>query len=154
MGFSGNPTSSAAQRQIENDGFWPDLDLGEFQRIHRLPTDRLVDLQVTELHLAMGDVNADVAKKKAQWQAAGVSDVESADSTVLPERTYIAALYRQAVYYRAKAQLLPQFATATRRETAENTGREAPESAEFLLARSQQVVRALQGRGRLTAVLL
>lgn len=154
MGFSGNPTPSATPRQIENDGFWPALDLGEFQRIHRLRTDQLVDLQVTELNLATGAVNTDLARKKAQWQAAGVSDVESADSTVLPERTYIAQLYRQAVYYRAKAELLPQFATATRRETAENTGKEAPESAENLLARSQQAIRAIQGRGRISVALL
>jgi hypothetical protein len=154
MGFSGNPTSSAVPQQIENDGFWPDLDLGNFQRTHRLPADRLVDLQVTELTLAMGAVNTDLARKKTQWQSAGVSNVESADSTVLPERTYIAELYRQAVYYRAKAELLPQYATATRRETAENTGKEAPESSANLLARSQQAIRALQGRGRITAVLL
>ncbi|WP_122314923.1 head completion/stabilization protein [Pseudomonas cichorii] len=154
MGFSGTPTTSATPRKTENDGFWPDLDLGEFQRTHRLRADQLVDLQVTELNLAMGSVNTDLARKKAQWQAAGVSDVESADTTVLPERTYIAELYRQAVYYRAKAELLPQFATATRRETAENTGKEAPESSANLLARSQQAIRAIQGRGRITVALL
>ena len=154
MGFSGTPTPSATPRQIENDGFWPMLDLGEFQRIHRLRADQMVDLQVTELTLAMGAVNADLARKKAQWQISGVSHVESADSTVLPERTYMADLYRQAVYYRAKAELLPQFATATRRETAENTAKEAPESAANLMTRSQQAIRAIQGRSRVTAVLL
>ena len=62
-----------------------------------------------------------------------------------------AKLYKRAVYNRAKAQALPQFATVTRRESAENTGKEAPERAETFLAFSQQAVRALQGRGPNTA---
>lgn len=153
MGFSGNPAPVAAPQVIENDGFWPDLDLAEFQRIHRLPTNDLVDLQIIELKLARGSVNTDLAALKARWQGRGVSSVESADSTILPERTYQADLYKQAVYYRAKAKLLPQFATATRRETAENTGKEAPESSAKLQEFSAQAVRALQGRGRITVSL-
>lgn len=58
------------------------------------------------------------------------------------------------MYCRAKGNSLPQFATITRRESAENTGKEAPERAETFLAFSQQAVRALQGRGRITAALL
>ncbi|BAP43922.1 prophage PSPPH06 head completion/stabilization protein [Pseudomonas sp. StFLB209] len=154
MGFSGTAAAIAPPQQIENDGFWPNLDLSEFQRIHRLPGNLAVDLQVTELKLARGAVNTDLAKLKARWQASGVSNVESADTTILPERTYQVDLYKQAVYYRAKAKLLPQFATTTRRETAENTGKEAPESTETLLKFSQEVIRALQGRSRITAALL
>jgi hypothetical protein len=50
--------------------------------------------------------------------------------------------------------LLTQFATVTRRESAENTGKELPERGETFLEFSQQAVRSLQGRGRITAVLL
>lgn len=153
MSFSGNPTTFV-ERQIENDGFWPDLSLTEFQKAYRLPGEYLVETLVVGLISAMTEVNADLAKCKGKWQAAGVSCLKSADPMVLPERTFQAETYKRAVYCRAKAELLPQFATITRRESAENTGKEAPERAETFLAFSQAAVRSLQGRGRMTAILL
>ena len=153
MSFSGNPTTFV-ERAIENDGFWPNLSVAEFQKGYRLPAEYLVDLLVTDLTTAMIEVNHDLAKRKSQWQNVGVTTVESADTTVLPERTFHVATYKRAVYCRAKASLLTQFATVTRRESAENTGKELPERGEAFLEFSQQAVRSLQGRGRITAVLL
>lgn len=153
MSFSGNPTK-IVERQIENDGFWPSFSLAQFQEAYRLPGEYLVETLVDGLTTAMIEVNQDLARLKARWQAVGVSSVESADPMVLPERTFHVATYKRAVYCRAKANLLPQFATITRRESAENTGKEAPERAETFLAFSQASVRSLQGRGRITAVLL
>lgn len=152
-GFGGNPTRVVDQT-IENDGFWPNLSLADFQEKHRLPGEYLSHMLVDELTMAMHEVNRDLAKLKARWQDVGVSNVESADSTVLPKRTYKASLYKRAVYTRAKASLLTQFATVTRRELAENAGKEAPERTEKFLEFSQQAVRALQGRSRITAALV
>lgn len=153
MSFSGKPTTFVEQA-IENDGFWPNLSLAEFQKGYRLPAEYLVDMLATDLTTAMAEVNGDLAKRKAEWQNAGVTTVESADPMVLPERTFHAATYKRAVYCRAKASLLTQFATVTRRESAENTGKELPERGETFLEFSQQAVRSLQGRGRITAALL
>ncbi|WP_448645595.1 head completion/stabilization protein [Pseudomonas mohnii] len=153
MSFSGKPTTFVEQA-IENDGFWPNLSVAEFQKGYRLPAEYLVDMLVTDLAMAMTEVNRDLAELKARWQGVGVSNVESADTTVLPERTFQAATYKRAVYCRAKASLLSQFATVTRRESAENTGKELPERGETFLEFSQQAVRSLQGRGRITAALL
>ncbi len=153
MSFSGKPTTFVEQA-IENDGFWPNLSVSEFQKGYRLPAEYLLELLAAELTTAMHEVNLDLAKCKARWQGAGVSSVESADTTVLPERTFQVAQYKRAVYTRAKATLLTQFATVSRRESAENVGKELPERSETFLAFSQQAVRSLQGRGRITAKLL
>lgn len=153
MSFSGKPTTFVEQA-IENDGFWPDLSVAEFQKGYRLPAEYLVEMLVTDLTTAMVEINHDLAKRKSQWQNVGVTTVESADTTVLPERTFHVATYKRAVYCRAKASLLTQFATVTRRESAENTGKDLPERGETFLEFSQQAVRSLQGRGRITAVLL
>ncbi|MHC8330200.1 head completion/stabilization protein [Pseudomonas sp. LB1P83] len=153
MSFSGKPTTFVEQA-IENDGFWPDLSVTEFQKGYRLPAEYLVDMLVTDLSTAMTEVNRDLARRKSQWQNVGVTTVESADTTVLPERTFHVATYKRAVYCRAKASLLTQFATVTRRESAENTAKELPERGETFLEFSQQAVRSLQGRGRITAALL
>ena len=151
--FSGKPTTFV-ERAIENDGFWPDPSVAEFQKGYRLPAEYLVDMLVTDLSTAMIEVNRDLAKRKGQWLNVGITSVESADPRVLPERTFHAATYKRAVYCRAKASLLTQFATVTRRESAENTGKELPERGETFLEFSQQAVRSLQGRGRITAALL
>lgn len=153
MSFSGRPTTLIAQ-PIANDGFWPDLDVAEFQRGYRLPAEYLVELLVDGISLAMGEVNHDLARRKAQWQAVGITHVASADPMVLPERAFMAASYKRAVYCRAKAYLLSQFATFIRRESAENLAKEAPETAERFLAFSQQGVRLIQGRSRVTAELV
>jgi hypothetical protein len=153
MSFSGNPTKFVEQ-QIGNDGFWPDLSVTEFQKAYRLPGEYLGELLAADLTTAMIEVNNDLTICKSRWQSAGVSSLESADPMVLPERTFQAATYKRAVYCRAKASLLTQFATVTRRESAENTGKELPERSETFLALSQAAVRSLQGRGRITAALL
>ncbi|RMV46329.1 Prophage PssSM-01, putative head completion/stabilization protein [Pseudomonas syringae pv. papulans] len=153
MSFSGKPTTFVEQA-IENDGFWPDLSVAEFQKGYRLPAEYLVEMLAADLNMAMVEVNTDLAKLKARWQGVGVSNVESADTTILPERTFQAATYKRAVYSRAKASLLTQFATVNRRESAENVGKELPERSETFLAFSQAAVRSLQGRGRITAALL
>ncbi|CAI8762802.1 Head completion/stabilization protein [Pseudomonas sp. IT-P44] len=153
MSFSGKPTTFVEQA-IENDGFWPDLSVAELQKGYRLPAEYLVDMLAAELITAMTEVNRDLARRKSQWQNVGVTTVESADTTVLPERTFHVATYKRAVYCRAKASLLTQFATVTRRESAENTGKDLPERGETFLEFSQQAVRSLQGRGRITAALL
>ena len=153
MSFSGKPTT-LVELAIENDGFWPNLDVAEFQKGYRLPAEYLMELLTEELTTAMTEVNRDLATCKARWQNQGVTRLESADPRVLPERTFQAATYKRAVYCRAKASLLPQFVTIIRRDSAENLGKELPDRPETFLAFSQQAVRSLQGRGRITAALL
>ena len=74
MSFSGKPTTFVEQA-IENDGFWPDLSLVEFQKGYRLPAEYLVDMLATDLTTAMIEVNHDLAKRKGQWQNAGITAV-------------------------------------------------------------------------------
>ena len=153
MSFSGKPTTLVEQT-IENDGFWPALSVAEFQKAYRLPAEYLVELLADGITTAMGAENADLARRKAAWLRAGIEAVATADSQALPERAHYVATYKRAVYCRAKAHLLPQFATVNRRPEAANLAKEIPETRELFLAFSQQAVRAIQGRGRITAVLL
>ncbi|WP_268799058.1 head completion/stabilization protein [Pseudomonas huanghezhanensis] len=153
MSFSGKPTALINQ-PIANDGFWPDLDVAEFQKGYRLPAEYLVDLLVDGISQAMGEVNVDLARRKTAWQSVGIDNVAAADPMILPERTFMALSYKRAVYCRAKAYLLSQFATVIRRDSAENLAKEAPQTHEQFLSFSQQAVRLIQGRSRVTAELI
>lgn len=142
---------------IENNGFWPNLSLAEYQKAYRLPGEYLSETLVTQLFMAMGEVNADLARVEAALKEAGVLNLEAmADPMTVQGWGYSfkLGLYKRAVYCRAKATALNDFATIGRREVAENTGKEAPERTETFLAYSQQAIRTLQGRGRMTAALL
>lgn len=154
--FSGNPTTFVEQT-IENDGFWPNLSVSEFQKGYRLPAEFLGDLLTDAITIAMFEVNEDLSSVKAVLQNSGVSSLAAVAGTATPTAwsyAHKAMLYKRAVYCRAKASALPQFASVTRRESAENTAKEAPELKETFLAFSQSAVRVLQGRGRITAELL
>lgn len=151
MSFSGKP-ATVVEQIIENNGFWPDLSLAEYQKAYRLPGEYLSEVLVTQLELAMAEVNQDLQKLANSWQGLGITEVASADSR-LEERAFKVKLYKRAVYCRAKATALTDFATVTRRDVAENTGKEAPERADQYLAFSQQAIRALQGRSRITVSL-
>ena len=156
MSFSGKP-STVVDQTIENNGFWPDLSLAEYQKAYRLPGEYLSDVLVTQLVLAMGEVNDDLGRVMSELQSAGLTSLEAAVDVSTPAGWaygYKLELYKRAVFCRAKATALTDFATVTRREVAENTGKEAPERAETYLAFSQSAVRALQGRSRITAKLL
>lgn len=153
MSFSGKSTTVVDQT-IENNGFWPDISLAEYQKAYRLPDDYLGDVLVTQLELAIGEVNNDLQRLQKAWQQLGITEVATADPLLLEERAFKVKLYKRAVFCRAKATALTDFATVTRREVAENTGKEAPERADTFLAFSQQAVRALQGRSRITAALV
>ncbi len=153
MSFSGR-TPTVLEQTIENNGFWPDISLAEYQKAYRLPGEYLGDVLVTQLELAIGEVNNDLQRLQKAWQQLGITEVATADPLLLEERAFKVKLYKRAVFCRAKATALTDFATVTRREVAENTGKEAPERADTFLAFSQQAVRALQGRSRITAALV
>ncbi|WP_419737416.1 head completion/stabilization protein [Pseudomonas sp. COR18] len=152
MSFSGR-TSTVVDQTIENNGFWPDLSLAEYQKAYRLPGEYLGETLVTQLTIAMAEVNEDLRVLQGRWQGLGMQSVATADPLLLPERKFKVELYKRAVYCRAKSTALTDFATVSRREVAENTGKEAPERAETFLAFSQSAIRALQGRGRITVAL-
>lgn len=141
MSFSGSIPGKIEGIIANSDSYFPDLDIGIFQKVYRLPAEYSSELLEAELITAMLEVNQDLASARTTWQAAG----ESALTKIKQ------ALYFKAVYNRAKAILLQQFATVASRPAANNTGKEAPERYRAFLKLSENAIRQLQGRGRIGA---
>ncbi|TNI45088.1 head completion/stabilization protein [Aeromonas veronii] len=138
---------------IRNDGFWPDVAVADFERRRALPAD--LDPQTTGAALlaAISEINLQLAMRQAALMAEGYASAaevpgpsleggSNAGSNALIEQ------YLAAVFARAKAALLPEFASVTERPAANNLAERAPEQRAQLLAESQQQVRSIKGKHR------
>ncbi|WP_421316518.1 head completion/stabilization protein [Aeromonas veronii] len=138
---------------IRNDGFWPDVAVADFERRRALPAD--LDPQTTGAALlaAISEINLQLAMRQAALMAEGYASAaevpgpslqsgSNAGSNALIEQ------YLAAVFARAKAAILPEFASVTERLAANNLAERAPEQRTQLLAESQQLVRSIKGKHR------
>lgn len=142
MSFNGRDTSFN-ETMLVNDGFFADVALADFQNLHRIPS-KIADAAIWhQLLLAMDSINASLATEIAAWIAAGHATLVEVDQA---NKTKLATVYKSAIYYRAKAKLLVDFQTLSRRDKAENIAQEGSETYENLLAESRRAVRRLKGQ--------
>ncbi|WP_020410999.1 head completion/stabilization protein [Hahella ganghwensis] len=154
MSFTGK-THSFLNVTLSNDGFFPDLSLGDFQRVYRIPAEYHADMVKEHLRLAMVAINVSLAERKDEWISGGFESLAAVSDQELDGQKLLVMHYQQAVYCRAKASLLQAFATMNRRESAENLAKEAPETEQKYLSLSVRAVRRLLGQATgITAVLL
>ena len=142
MSFTGRDTTFLGQ-SVANDGFFPDLVLGEFQQLHRIPghyADAAIEHQVD---FARGEINSQLVARKTLWVSAGHQSLLAVDETDGGSRNRD---YLAAVYYRAKANLLADFQTMSRRDSAEDLAKESDAMYQRLMANSQKALRRLLGK--------
>ncbi|MGH1374407.1 MAG: head completion/stabilization protein [Cellvibrionaceae bacterium] len=141
MSFSGRPQEFHDQ-SVDNNGFFPALSLGEFQKLHRVPSNIAAETVEHQLTVAVGAVNLGLANEQTQWIDAGHANLVAVDSADNGART---SFYKAAVYYRAKAFLLADFQTFSRRDIAENIAKEHDDTKSLLLAESRRALKRLRG---------
>ena len=122
--ISGKPLTVTPAVITNGVRFWPDLDLAEFQTSRTLPADLPPDTAGVALLAAIAEVNTTLA------------DVPGAK---LRDENQLTAQYKKAVYARAKADLLGEFATIGRRES--HPGQESLDTRANLLAEAANVMR-------------
>ncbi len=141
MSFTGRE-QSVLEREIDNGSFFPKLSVGHFQEAYRVPADRAEEIVVQQLMFAAFEINTALKEKRASWLKAGHATLLAAESE---EDMPLTMLYLQAVYFQAKANLLSDFETFTRRSIAENTARDGEETEDDLRASSNRALRYLLG---------
>jgi hypothetical protein len=139
MSLTGKPalTTSAA---LANDGFWPDMSIGDLLIQYRIPSEYADETIKLGLTMAMVRVNEKLAKVKAALISLGHATLQAyCDANVkqIAGEDVLILQYRHAVFCRAKAFLLRQFPTVNRRPVAENEAKEAPETEQYWLDQSQ-----------------
>jgi hypothetical protein len=145
MSLTGKPALTTAAA-ITNDGFWPDLALGDLLTKYRIPAEYADDVIKTGLMMAILRVNDQLEAVKAAIVAIGFTNlVEYASVHHTREVGGINALqlqYEHAVFARAKAGLLKQFNTLNRKPEAENAAKESNDTEQYWLDESQGCIKA------------
>lgn len=154
--FSGNDNNAGYQKtKIDNDGFWPDIEVGDFERQRSTPavTD---DTRIAHaLVNAMAEVNRQLRTLKRHHKMAGSETAGDVDAPpTLNGKNRLVIQYEGAVFARAKADLLPDFATVQQRDAGENLAERSEETRRELLAESERIIRNMSDMGRATVTLL
>lgn len=103
--FSGKPIDYQ-DATLKNVGFWPDLNLKEFQVQRTIPPDVDAGTVAQALITAAGEVNSDLASVEAKHHANGYSHAAEVPGVSIDAENLLCAQYKKAVYARAKADLL------------------------------------------------
>jgi hypothetical protein len=142
MSLTGKPALTTAAA-VTNDGFWPDLALADLLNNYRIPSEYADGVITTGLTMALMQVNLKLAKVKDQLvldSYATLSAYTTAHPEALGNKQVLAELYKHAVYSRAKAGLLMQFAAINRRPEADNQAKEGQNMETHWLDESQAAI--------------
>jgi len=134
---------------ITNDGFWPDIDAGSFERRRGTPAAQDDERIAYAVANAMASVNLELELLKTSYVSEGIQ--AAADAEVFPkigEKNRLVIQYEAAVFARAKADLLPDFATVSQRKEGDHLAERSQEIKNELLAESERTIRHMLGKQR------
>ncbi len=157
MSFTGYSNDIDPDKTVENAPFWPDLNLSQFQAVCRLPAEYRKELLEERLKLTMVWANGQLSAWRIEQQTAGAETLDQVpvDADDFPASTHpLVLLYLRAVSYRAKALLLPDYATMMRKSDAINDAKEAPETADQFYTFALNAINDLQDKPKIHAELL
>lgn len=145
--FNGKPDTDYQDTQITNDGFWPDINAGAFEKRRGVPADMDPDTIAVSVAAAIAQVNSELVDVKTRHEAEGITRAaDVAGHPCIGDKNVLVILYEKAVFARAKADLLPEFATTQMRDVGENVAQREPETRDSLFAESLQHIRTITGK--------
>ena len=142
--FNGN-TTNYQQATITNDGFWPNIAVGDFERARSIPADMQPDTVAGVVLSAVAQINIELAITKAKLMADGFFAAAEVPGPSVNNKNQLEVLYQQAVFARAKADLVVEFGSVTQRSAGNNQATQSDDTRAALLAESQQHIRAIKG---------
>lgn len=140
---------------ITNDGFWPDINAGDFERRRGTPPAQDAERIAFALANAISACNLELVSLKEKYQAQGI--VKAADIQAFPVvngKNNVVIQYEAAVFARAKADLLPDFSTVHQKKEGDHLAERSLEIKNELLAECARVIRAMNGKTRATVGLI
>lgn len=143
--FSGNPIDYQ-DVPVTNDGFWPDLNVKDFQKSRNIPADIETSTISDALVSAMAQVNNSLKSQRVSFIDKGYSQAADVPGPEFKGTNHVIAQYRKAVFARAKADLMPEWKSVVRvKDDAQAANEDTQDS---LLAEANFALRSLKGLSR------
>jgi Phage head completion protein (GPL) len=142
MSFTGKP-QTFLETELENDGFFPDISLGELQEVYRVPAEYKQELVEHHTRQAMDDCNEQLLVKKTEWIEEGFESLEDVSDAELGGKPVKIEQYKRAVFNRAMGLMILSFATLNRRAEAENLAKESDDTFQHYMAESRRSIRRI-----------
>lgn len=139
-------TALTTESTLANDGFWPEMSIGDLLGKYRIPSDFADSTVETGLLLGIIRTNESLDRVKNQILDQGHATFETylnANSLPVGGSELLMVHYQHAVNSRAKAHLLQDFKTINRREIAENEAKESEQTEKFWLDESAKSVASI-----------
>lgn len=138
--------------EITNDGFWPNINLEDFQKQRQVPPDLNNDLLTDALLASVAEINLSLESLKKQLISKGYNTASDAPGAKANGQNALCAQYKKALYARAKADLIGEYTSIVSR--AANPKQETPEVRSRLLAEAAFVIRNMKGLKRVTVAMI
>lgn len=149
--FNGNDLNYQSV-DITNDGFWPDINLEDFQKQRQVPADLNNELLTDALLASVAEINLSLESLKKQLMSKGYNTASDAPGASANGQNALCAQYKKALYARAKADLIGEYTSIVSR--APNPAQESPEVRSRLLAEAAFVIRNMKGLKRVTVAMI
>lgn len=150
---TGNPDAPAAE-PITNNGFWPDIDPGDFRAAERVDSTITSRRAVEALRVAMIDVNRQLADYQAEQQSAGrtAADEVPGEPWQLPGTA--GRLYTRAVYAQATADLFERYRDHSATDAGDERGEAKAAAADSYRGDARWAIAELTGQTHTVAELI
>ena len=153
--FNGQSQTTYQDTVIENNGFWPDINAGDFEKRRGVPVDLDAASTAYSVASAIAQINIELTSKQTAYQDAGYATANDVPGQPkVGDKNLLVILYEKAVFARAKSELLPEYATQQTKDAGENVASSQADIRDQLLAESQQHIRAIKGDSRCGVALL
>lgn len=150
--FNGRETELSGN-EIHNSGFWANIKVSEFQEQRGIPLQIPLALVESALLYAMDSLETDLAEIEQYYRKQGFDSVYRIENlTKFNDKNKLVINYEKAVFARAKAELLPEFATLSSRELHEK--RDFVTEARLLEKEATMAIRNIKGKKRGSVTLL
>jgi len=138
-------TFAPSPEQVVVTDFWPSVNTKSFQAEYRIPSDLPAETVVSQLNLALITVMSELGTWKAEQVAAGYSSLAAIPADKVDEISVKEWLFLRAVYCTAKANLLPENRSMSRKAEAEILAKSDPEMGQDYHAMASVALRRLIG---------
>ncbi len=139
---------------IQNQPFWPDMDIEMFCTLYRIPGELATGTIGEHLKQAMAEINIQLSDYRLKKIDEGYDQLAEVPAETIAEESRLLILYRRAVSCRCKAIICRDYPTIDRREPAENQAKSSDDTEVSNLCNSDKAVRAFLEMSDITVDLL